>query len=425
MSFTTSSKVNVLLIGSGGREHALAWKLLQSPKLDKLFVAPGNAGTFEYNVPIAQSDIRGLVDFAKTNSCFTIIGPEAPLDAGLVDELSRADLPSFGPNKSAARLETSKSFAKELTKENHIPTAEFRIFDDYSKALDYSVTLAGNVVIKADGLASGKGVFVCSNTDEATNALKSLFIRKDFGEAGSSVVIEEKLIGSEVSLFALCDGKQAQFLATAMDHKKLKDGDRGPNTGGMGAFSPAINFDKSQIELVMEKIVSPTTRKTGFKGFLYVGLIITIEGPKLLEFNARLGDPETQCILPRVKFDILDKLIAIERNGLTNIDDPLILSEEHSCCVVMCSLGYPAKEIETGFEIKGLSAAQVMDRVNVFHSGTQLAEGKVLTSGGRVITVNGTGRNLREASETAYSGVKLISWKGEYHRSDIGKVPQC
>ncbi len=423
MSFSASSKVNVLLVGSGGREHALAWKLLQSPKLGGLFVAPGNAGTFDYNVPISQTDYRALVEFAKRNSCFTIIGPELPLHEGLVDQLSSEGLSSFGPMRNSARIETSKSFAKNFMKINHIPTAEFRIFEDHSQALDYVLSIGGNAVVKVNGLASGKGVFVCSNIDEATNALKSIFIERDFGHAGSSVVIEEKLSGFEVSLFALCDGKVARFLGTAMDHKRLLDGDRGPNTGGMGAFSPAVKFDRSQIDLVMRKIVEPTVKIIGFKGFLYVGLMITSDGPKVLEYNARLGDPEAQCILPRVKFDILDRLLAIDKEGLQSLDEPFTLSEEYSCCITMCSQGYPTKALETGFEIAGIADAQRLDRVNVFHSGTKFNEGKIFTAGGRVITVNATGLTLREASERAYAGVRLISWKGENHRTDIGRDP--
>lgn len=426
MSFSSSSSshINVLLVGSGGREHALAWKIRQSPKLGRLFVAPGNAGTLENNVPIPQTDIRALVDLAKKNSCFTIIGPEAPLGAGLVDELSREGLPSFGPTKSAARLETSKVFAKQFMKELHIPTAEFRTFENYSAARDYASSVGGNLVIKADGLASGKGVFVCSNEGEAADALKAIFVDRVFGDSGNSVVVEEKLSGFEVSLFALCDGKQAVFLGTAIDHKKLLDGDQGPNTGGMGAFSPAINFDKSQIEKVMEEIVDPTVRKIGFKGFLYVGLMITKEGPKVLEFNVRLGDPETQCILPRARFDILETLLTVEKDGLASLRScPPTFSEEYSCCVVMCSRGYPTKALETGFEIQGLASVEVLDHVNVYHSGTKLnEEGRIMTAGGRVITVNGTGPTLREATERAYAGVRLISWRGENHRSDIGRV---
>jgi phosphoribosylamine---glycine ligase len=426
MSFpsSSSSQVNVLLVGSGGREHALAWKISQSPRLQRLFVAPGNAGTLEYNMPISSTDIRSLVDFAEKNSCFTIVGPEAPLGAGLVDELSREGLPVFGPTANAARLETSKVFAKELMKELDIPTADFRIFENYSAALEHAISIGGNLVIKADGLASGKGVFVCSNVSEAADALKAIFVDRVFGDSGNSVVVEEKLSGFEVSLFALCDGKRAVFLSTAMDHKKLLDGDLGPNTGGMGAFSPAINFEMSQIEQVMEEIVAPTVRRIGFKGFLYVGLMITNEGPKVLEFNVRSGDPETQCILPRLRFDILGTLLTIEKDGLSSLGSrPLTLSEEYSCSVVMCSRGYPTKAMETGFEIHGLAPAETLDRVNVFHSGTKLNEdGKILTAGGRVITVNGTGTTLKQASERAYAGVSLISWKGENHRSDIGRI---
>lgn len=425
MTFS-SSQVNVLLVGSGGREHTIAWKLLRSARIGRLFVAPGNGGTFEYNVPIATTDIQALVDFAKKNNCFTIIGPEAPLEAGLVDELLREGLSSFGPRKNEARLETSKAFAKEFMKEAHIPTASFLIFHNYTDALDYSNSMEGNVVIKADGLASGKGVFVCSGKDEADNALRAIFVERVFGNSGNSAVIEEKLSGFEVSFIAICDGKQAQFFGTAMDHKRLLDGNKGPNTGGMGAFSPAINFDQQQINQVLEEIVRPTVKKSGFKGFLYTGLMITKDGPKVLEFNARLGDPETQCILPRLKSDLLATLLEIDTSGLEDNANTLNWNEKYSCCVVMCSRGYPSKSIETGFEIDGLANAQEREQVNIFHSGTKIVNGRLVTSGGRVLSVNALGQNLTEASDRAYSAVKMISWAGENHRSDIGKaLPGC
>ena len=415
------SKVNVLLVGSGGREHALVWKLLQSSLINKLYVAPGNAGTEDYNISISATDIKSLTNFAKEKRCFTIIGPEIPLGLGLVDELEGEGLRSFGPNKEEALLETSKSYAKEFMKSNHIPTAQFDIFKDYDSALDYCRDKEGNVVIKVDGLASGKGVFVCSNLKEATSALKTIFVERVFGDSGRLVVIEEKLAGYEVSLITICDGEEASPFGTAMDHKRLLNQDKGPNTGGMGAISPALGFDETQIENAMETIVRPTVRKTGFKGFLYAGLMITKDGPKVLEFNARLGDPETQAILPRLSSDFLQSLLDITEKGLDPAEKESNWDSSYSCCVIMCSRGYPSNA-EVGFPIHGLEDAQKLDGVIVFHGGTRMMDKNLITSGGRVLSVTAKGSTLSDASGAAYNAVKLISWEGENHRSDIGRT---
>jgi phosphoribosylamine--glycine ligase len=416
-----SSKTNILLVGSGGREHAFAWKLSQSPLVGKLYVAPGNGGTTHYNVPISSSDIESLVKFAKEKDCFTIIGPEGPLAEGLVDALDQVGLKSFGPTKSQARIETSKSFAKELMKSINIPTANFQIFKDYNSALEYCNRRESNVVIKADGLAGGKGVFVCSGPADVENALKMIFSERIFGDSGNSVVIEEKLSGYEISLMTICDGQSAMPFGTAIDHKRLLDGDKGPNTGGMGAFSPAQGFDEHRLEDVMEKIVRPIVRKTRFKGFLYVGLMVTNEGPKVLEFNARLGDPEAQVILPRLKSDLAQTVMRLCKEGTRGEFDDLTWDTSFACTVVMCSRGYPFAP-KTGFRILGVEEVERLGDVLIFHCGTKTSEeGDLVTNGGRVLSITARGDTLTQACDSAYSAVKLISWEGEFHRNDIGR----
>jgi phosphoribosylamine--glycine ligase len=416
-------KINVLVVGSGGREHALAWKLLQSPLIGNLYVAPGNAGTEPHNVPINPLDTESLVKFAKENECFTIVGPEGPLEAGLVDSLEREKLKCFGPTKEKARLETSKSYAKQIMKSTHIPTADFEIFKDYASAFDYCKSKDGNLVIKVDGLAAGKGVFVCSNMKEAESALRSIFVERIFGNSGDLVVIEDRLVGQEVSLMSICDGNDALPFGIAKDHKRLFDGDKGPNTGGMGAFSPVPNFDQDQSEYSMEKIVRPIVKKTEFKGFLYAGLMMTREGPKILEFNSRLGDPETQALIPRLESDILEILVETERSGLKDSSSELQWEDSNSCCLVLCSRGYPTNP-ELGFPINGLEEVQKQNGILVFHGGTKIDKqsGQLMTSGGRVLSVVAKGSTLQDASNEAYRAAKLISWEGENHRNDIGRA---
>ncbi|MHB1908892.1 MAG: phosphoribosylamine--glycine ligase [Nitrososphaerales archaeon] len=411
------SPVNVLLVGSGAREHAIASKLLQSQKLGKLFIAPGNGGTTEYNIPTPSDQIQSLVEFAREKQCFTVIGPEAPLELGIVDALSKYGLSSFGPTKEQARLETSKVYAKEFMKSKSIPTAKFTVVKNRESALDQARSRNGDLVFKVDGLAAGKGVFVCSNIEEANHAIDQIFEKKVFGKAGDYVVVEEKLSGQEVSFIALSDGKNAIPFASAQDHKRLLDGDKGPNTGGMGAFSPAKNFGQEMVAEVMDKVVCPTIKATEFKGFLFLGLILTLDGPKVLEFNARFGDPEAECILPRLQSDLLECLLECDKGNLS----PKLLkwSPFFATCIVMCAKGYPSN-VEKGKEISGIERAKSQSDTFVFHGATKENNGKFFTNGGRVLCVSSIGPTLELASKKAYSAVNMIKWEGENHRSDIG-----
>jgi phosphoribosylamine---glycine ligase len=409
---------NVLVVGSGGREHAICWKLSQSSVVDRVFVAPGNGGTHEFNIPIKADDLKGLFEFAREHHCYTIVGPEAPLSLGIVDYFSERGLPIFGPSKNEAMLETSKSFAKEFMQSHDIPTAKFGVFGDSQRAVDYAYRLNGRVAVKADGLAAGKGVFVCSSMKEAEGAIKSILDENAFGEAGKKIVVEERLEGRECSLMTICDGKTALPFGTAKDHKRVFDNDEGPNTGGMGAFSPATDIDSKTIDVVMRSVAIPTVKASRFRGFLYVGLMLTSNGPKVLEFNARLGDPETQAILPRLKSDLFSTLRAMSESS-SSIE--LEWSDAHSCTVVMCSQGYPQNP-KTGDKISGIERASKQDDIMIFHSGTQRRGEEYFTSGGRVLGVTGIGKSLPAAIEKAYSAVSLISWSGEHHRRDIGRV---
>ena len=408
---------NVLVVGSGGREHAIAWKLLQSKKVDKLFVAPGNGGTFKYNVPIKTDDVEKLQDFAQANSCFTIVGPEAPLSLGIVDRFKKSGLRIFGPTKEQAMLETSKAYAKEFMVSHGIPTAQFRTFKDVASAVDFSDSLGGKVAVKADGLAAGKGVFVCDSPDEAKRAIKLMLEEMAFGQAGKKIVVEERLEGRECSLMTICNGKTPMYFGTAKDHKRVLDGDQGPNTGGMGAFSPSPDLSEIEIDDVVRKVAGPAVSALGYSGFLYLGLMITEVGPKVLEFNARLGDPETQVILPRLKsdlFEVLDNCESSERAELQ-------WNNNHSSTVVMCSEGYPQKP-RTGDRISGIESAD--EGAMIFHSGTVKQGEQYFTAGGRVLSVTGVGETLDSALKKTYSAVSLISWRGEHHRMDIGRSTQ-
>jgi phosphoribosylamine---glycine ligase len=418
-SAATAKKTNILVVGSGGREHALAWKLRQSVRIERLYVAPGNGGTKEFNVPIGSTELKKLRDFAAEKNCFTIVGPEAPLASGIVDEFRSAGVPIFGPTVEQARLESSKSFAKEFMKNHAIPTADFRIFDDLEKALDYSARNLGNVVVKVDGLASGKGVFVCSTMEEAEKAIRLILEKKAFGKAGGKVVIEEKLQGREASFMYLCDGKTALDFGTAVDHKRAFDGDKGPNTGGMGAFSPAPELSPDELTVMRKKIVEPVMTHSKFRGFLYLGLMFDSHDlPWVLEFNARLGDPEAQAILPRLDSDLLSVLLENENGQGFRDEGQLTWSPNRSCTVVMCSEGYPESP-KTGDVISGVSRAESLSNAIVFHSGTVARDGSLYTNGGRVLSVTGLGLSLAEAATKAYEAVSLISWRGERHRMDI------
>jgi len=408
---------NILVIGSGGREHAIAWKLRQSKLVENVYVAPGNGGTSDYNVSIAATEISKLRDFAAEKSCLTIVGPEAPLAAGIVDQFRSTGLPIFGPTEQQARLESSKSYAKEFMKSHGVPTAEFKLFEDAEAATDYAALKNGQVVVKVDGLAAGKGVFVCSSVNEAESAISQILNRKAFGKAGEKVVVEEKLQGREASYMFLSDGKTTLNFGTAVDHKKAFDGDKGPNTGGMGAFSPAPELTPKEFAVIEEKIVAPTIKYSGFRGFLYAGLMFDDKNfPKVLEFNARLGDPEAQAILPRLETDLADLLCQESANG--NFDGSVRFNSNRSCTVVMCSEGYPESP-KTGDLIKGVPEAETLPSVIVFHSGTLVRGENLYTNGGRVLSITGLGSSSREAADHSYQAVSLISWRGERHRNDI------
>lgn len=409
---------NALVVGSGGREHAIAWKLKQSKQVDRVFVAPGNGGTFEYNIPIGTEDIDSLLTFARNRKCFTVVGPEAPLAAGIVDRFRDEGLRIFGPSAKEARLETSKSFAKQFMVSNGIPTANFGVFEDSKDAIDFAYGYDGLVAVKVDGLAGGKGVHVCGSTKEAETSIKKILEERAFGEAGRKIVVEQRLEGTECSIMTICNGKDAFFFGSARDHKRAFDHDNGPNTGGMGAFSPADNMDEDSINYIMEKVAKPAARASNFQGFLYVGLILTSQGPKVLEFNARLGDPETQVIMPRLDNDLAEILMNASD---TSQQIELQWSSLHACTVVMCSEGYPNKP-RTGDLIEGLDHASETDGVLIFHSGSQKNSNDYFTTGGRVLSVTGLGSSIKSAVDRAYTGVRMISWKGEHHRNDIGRV---
>lgn len=412
-------KTNVLVVGSGGREHALAWKLGQSPKIGTLYVAPGNGGTSNLNVPIQANDIQSLADYVEKNKCFTIVGPEDPLCLGLVDLFEERGLQAFGPKREQAMLEGSKSYAKQVMESCKIPTAKYRVFEDYTDAVDFCSSLQGAMVVKADGLAKGKGVFVCNSQNEAEDALRSLLVVGSMGKAGRKVVIEQRLDGYEVSVMTLCNGRTAISFGTATDYKRALDGDKGPNTGGMGSCSPALAFTAEQENEVLEKIVKPVVRKTGFRGFLYAGLMISGGEINVLEFNARLGDPETQSIIPRLESDLLGILLDVEYSGIGANFNSLQWSDKTACTVAMCSKGYPATG-EVGAIISGVPDASGQQQVLIFHSGTKMEREKLLTNGGRVLSVTAIGENLGNASHRAYETVDKIKWEGEHHRNDIG-----
>jgi len=420
--------IDVLIIGGGGREHALAWKAKQSPLTGKLYIAPGNAGTagIGENVAIKAEDIAGLKKFAVDNKIgLTIVGPEVPLTLGIVDEFEAAGLKIFGPSKRAAELEGSKVFSKELMTKYSIPTAHFKRFTDAEAAKAYAETLETHnvpLVVKADGLAAGKGVLICNTMDEAFLAIDLIMKDRAFGDAGNSVVIEDFLVGEEASFMAITDGTTILPLAPAQDHKAIYDNDKGPNTGGMGAYSPAPVITKELQAEVMEDVMEPMVAamaKEGrpYKGILYAGLMICHGKPYVLEFNCRFGDPETQPVLMRLKTDIVELMLSCIDKKLYNVK--LDWDERFALCVVMASEGYP-DEYEKGFEITGLESVKAADNAVVFHAGTALKDGKVVTSGGRVLGVTGLGADVKDAIKTAYKAVEKIEFKGAYYRRDIG-----
>ena len=418
--------MKVLIVGGGGREHALAWKLSQSKRVTKLFIAPGNPGTAMHgeNVAIAAEDIEGLKAFALREKIdFTVVGPELPLTLGITDAFAASNLLVFGPSKAAAELEGSKAFSKELMLRHNIPTAFYKKFEDAAEAGEYIKAHKAPMVVKADGLAAGKGVVICQSAQEALEAVDLIMTEKAFGSAGKKIIIEEFLTGEEASFLAITDGKTVLPLAPAQDHKAIFDGDRGPNTGGMGAYSPAPVITPELEREVMERVMLPAVRgmeKEGrpYKGILYAGLMITEAGPKVLEFNCRFGDPETQPILVRLGSDLLEALLAAARGNLDEVS--LEWKKEAAVCVVMAAKGYPGEYLK-GSEIKGLPEAALLPDTVVFHAGTRERDGKVVTSGGRVLGVTALGADIKTAIENAYRAVALISWEGAQYRTDIGK----
>jgi phosphoribosylamine--glycine ligase len=418
--------MRVLVVGSGGREHALCWAIAGSPLLTKLWCAPGNPGIAQVAecVSIGVLDFPALVAFAQDNEIDLVVpGPEAPLVAGIADAMEAAGIPCIGPSREAARLEGSKTFAKELCDAAGIPTAQWERFDDVAGAREFARRRGAPIVVKADGLAGGKGVVVAATEAEALAAIDAMMQAHAFGEAGSSVVIEECLVGEEVSLFALCDGATALPLGAAQDHKRVGDGDTGTNTGGMGAYSPTPSFPPALQDAAMDGIVRPALmemarRGTPFRGILYAGLMLTAEGAKLIEFNVRYGDPECQALLPRLMSDLLPALQAAYDGELANFD--LRWNDVASIAVVMAARGYPETPAR-GSEIRGLDGAAAVPNVQIFHAGTEAdAQGHVRAAGGRVLNVCATGANLRAAHDAAYTAIRLIDWPEGFCRHDIG-----
>lgn len=425
--------MKILVIGSGGREHTLVWKIAQSPKVSEIFCAPGNAGTSQLatNINIASDDILGLRDFAIKNKIdLTVVGPEAPLVAGIVDDFNSHGLKIYGPSKEAALLEGSKVFSKNIMKKYNIPTAQFGAFTDESEAKKYLKTIKSPVVVKADGLAAGKGVIICKTEHDAEKAIELILREKEFGDAGNEIIIEECLIGEEASILCFADGKTILPMASAQDHKRIFDNDEGPNTGGMGAYSPAPIVTPQLLQIVDEKILKPTMKAmeaegSPYSGVLYVGLMITKDGPKVLEYNARFGDPETQCILPRLKNDLVEIMLATLDSRLETID--LQWDPRPAVCVVLAAGGYPGA-YKKGDEIKGLDGARELDDDIVFHAGTRerlrVASSKlpvIETSGGRVLNIVGVGQDIKSAIDRAYEAVKVIHFDGMQYRKDIGR----
>ena len=416
--------MNVLLIGSGGREHALAWALTASPMLDKLYCAPGNAGIADVAecVALDTTDHDAVIAFCRSNKIeFVVIGPELPLVAGLGDALGAAHIKYFGPTKAAAQLEGSKGYTKDLCREFDIPTAAYGRFKDAASAHAYLAKQSLPIVVKADGLAAGKGVIIAATHLEAEDAIDACFAGA-FGAAGAEVVIEEFLEGEEASFFALCDGKNSLALATAQDHKRVGDGDTGPNTGGMGAYSPAPVMTPELIERTMREIIRPTVaamqkRGTPFRGVLFAGLMITKDGPKLIEYNARFGDPETQVLMMRLRSDLLAALIATADGVLDRF--ALRWSDEVALTVVMAANGYPGTPLK-GTGIKGLTAAANIPNVEIFHAGTKRDGKRLIADGGRVLNVTARGKTVAEAQAHAYAAIAHIDWPGGFCRKDIG-----
>jgi len=419
--------MRVLVIGSGGREHALVWKIAQSKLVDKIFCAPGNGGISKQAecIDIKADDIQGLLNFVRKEKIdFTVVGPEAPLAVGIVDEFRNYNLRIFGPQKKAAQMEASKVFAKELMAKYNVPTADFKIFSSADEAKRYVDRIGAPCVVKADGLAQGKGVVVAQTADEAKRAIDSMMQERIFGDAGNRVIVEECLEGQEASILVFTDSKEVIPLASSQDHKRIFDGDKGPNTGGMGAYSPAPIVTPEIFKEILENIVYKTIDglvKEGiqYQGVLYTGVMLTKKGPKVLEFNVRFGDPETQAILPRLKSDLVEVMLAISEQKLSRIK-ALDWDNRACVCVVCASGGYPGN-YEKGKEIFGLDEADKMKDVVVFHAGTKRQNNNILTCGGRVLGVTGLGNSIKEAIDNTYQAVEKIHFEGMHYRRDIGQ----
>jgi phosphoribosylamine--glycine ligase len=416
--------MNVLLIGNGGREHAIAWKLAQSKKLDKLFIAPGNPGTAKCgkNIPIGANETAKLVDFAKQDKIgLVVVGPEDPLAEGAVDAFEAAGIKAFGPSKEAAQLEADKAFSKLMLRSSAISTAEGRVFDRFSDAKAYIASRDEPVVVKAAGLAKGKGVFVCDDPADGILAAEKIMCDKIFGAAGDKIIVEDKLLGEEASILAFVDSRNIYVMESAQDHKPIGDGDTGPNTGGMGAYSPAPVVTEHLMDQITREILVPIVdamnrNGTPYKGVLYAGIMITAAGPRVLEFNVRFGDPETQPILMRLKSDLIEVMLAVCDGTLDEVT--LRWDPRPAVCVVMASAGYPGN-YEKGKIITGIDEAEKLGDVVVFHAGTTSKNGDVVTAGGRVLGVTALGTSIAEAKENAYRGVEKIKFDGAYCRSDI------
>ena len=418
--------MKVLVVGSGGREHTLAWKLKKSKKVDKIFCAPGNAGIGQVAkcINIKPTDIRALAEFAQRNKIgLTVVGPEVPLAEGIVDDFQKRRLKIFGPDRKAAQIEASKVFAKQFMRKYHIPTAAFRVFSTAAEAIGFCKSVEFPVVVKADGLAAGKGVAVVNNMKQATAAIEAFMVEKSMGKAGERVIVESCLKGQEVSIMCLTDGKAILPLLSSQDHKQAYEGDRGPNTGGMGAYCPTNLVDKDMLEQITDYILTPTVKglqQEGitYKGVLYAGLMITETGPKVLEFNCRFGDPETQAVLPLLKNDLFDVMMATINQRLSSINR-LDWKPDSAACVVMASKGYPGK-YATGKRINGLHKIND-NNCQIFHAGTALKGKDTVTSGGRVLSVVCTDRSLKQALNRTYKAVNRIRFDGAFYRRDIGQ----
>jgi len=417
--------MKVLVVGGGGREHAICWKLAQSPKVTELYCAPGNAGIAQVAtcVPVKATDVEGMVKWAKENAMdFVMVAPDDPLALGMVDALDEAGIPAFGPRANAAIIEASKAFSKSLMKKYNIPTAAYETFTELDKALAYIDEQGAPIVVKADGLALGKGVVVASTVDEAKQAVREMMEDKKFGASGSTVVIEECMVGPEVTVLAFCDGEHLVPMLSSQDHKRVFDGNQGPNTGGMGAFCPSPNYTPEIAEFCTKNIFIPTVEALKaegrpFKGVIYFGLMLTEKGPKVVEYNARFGDPETQPILSMLDTDLLDIFQACVNGTLDQVE--IKWKDGAACCIVLASGGYPIAH-KTGYVISGLDK---VEGATVFHAGTKLDEnGNFLNNGGRVLGVTATGADLKDAVAKAYAACEPISWTDMHKRTDIGKV---